>query len=167
MWLLSRQAPRGAVAVAKTDAEWRAVLAPAAFRVLVERDTEPAFSSPLNDERRAGVFVCAGCRAPLYASGDKYDSGTGWPSFARSAPGGVRETLQPLYCLGDLSAREARCASCGGHLGHVFGDGPAGQGGRRHCINGVALAFEPEEKVDRQGGRVTDSLDPLSLSARL
>lgn len=144
-WLLTRQAPKGrAVAVSRTDAEWRSLLSPAAHAVLVERGTERAFTSPLNAERRRGVFCCAGCGAALYDSADKFDSGTGWPSFVRAAPGGVRETLQPLYCLGDLGAREVRCASCEGHLGHVFSDGPVSRGGRRHCINGVALAFNPD-----------------------
>jgi len=128
--------------IMKTDEEWRGVLTPEQFRILRKKGTEPAFSSPLNDEKRKGVFVCAGCRLPLYSSEAKYDSGTGWPSFY--------EPIEPGYVLtkpdNSLFARrtEVLCARCGGHLGHVFEDAHAPTG-QRYCMNGLALAFEPDE----------------------
>ena len=102
-----------------------------------------SFSSPLEREKRAGTYGCAGCGAPLFASATKFDSGTGWPSFFEAKAGAVEQTLQPLYCIGDFGARECRCARCGCHLGHVFTDGPKPTG-LRYCMNGVALSFSPD-----------------------
>lgn len=143
-WAANRQAPvRADLPVRKSEAEWRAQLSPAAYDVLIDRSTEGAGSSPLEHEERAGTFACAGCGAPLFSSAAKFDSGTGWPSFFEALPGAVEQTLQPLYCLGDFGARECRCARCGGHLGHVFSDGPKPTG-TRFCMNGVAMAFQSD-----------------------
>lgn len=122
-----------------TEAEWRARLADAEFRVLRKEATEPAFTSPLNGEHRRGVFVCAGCDAELFRSDSKYDSGTGWPSFYDSMPGAV-ETKRDFKLF--VPRTEYHCARCGGHQGHVFSDGPAPTG-LRYCNNGVALRFRP------------------------
>lgn len=134
----------GDVPVKRADAEWRQRLSVQAYHVLIERGTEPAFSSPLHREKRGGTYACAGCGSPVYMASDKFDSGTGWPSFTAPVEGSVRLTVQPLYCLGDLGAREVRCATCGGHHGHVFSDGPAPTR-KRYCINGAALDFQPQE----------------------
>ena len=123
------------------------MLSESAYHVLIERGTEAPGSSPLNREKRAGTFRCAGCASPLFDSKAKYESGTGWPSFYDALPGGVDETLQLMYCLGDFGAREVRCHRCGGHLGHVFSDGPAPTG-RRYCMNGIALAFSAASDAD-------------------
>lgn len=133
---------RADLPVKRSTAEWKELLEPDAFHVLVERGTERSGTSPLNDEMRPGVFTCGGCSAPLFPAEAKYDSGTGWPSFYAAYETAVEETIQPMYMLGDMSAREVRCASCGGHLGHVFGDGPEPTR-RRYCMNGVALQFKP------------------------
>lgn len=120
-----------------TDAQWRARLSDAQYAILREEDTEPAFSSSLNDEHRAGVFLCAGCDLPVYASEAKYDSGTGWPSFFQPIAGAVAMKEDP----GLFGSRtEVHCRRCGGHLGHVFDDGPAPTG-KRYCMNGAALKF--------------------------
>jgi peptide-methionine (R)-S-oxide reductase len=121
--------------------EWRARLAdPLAFDVLRREGTERAFTSPLNDEKREGVFVCAGCDLPLFTSAMKFDSGTGWPSFFTSIPGAF-ETKRDFKLI--LPRTEYHCARCGGHHGHVFNDGPAPTG-ERWCNNGVALKFLPK-----------------------
>ena len=125
--------------VTLTEAEWRARLSPAAYAVLREEDTERAGSSPLDREKRAGTFVCAGCALPLFSSGTKYDSGTGWPSFWAPLPDAVR-TRPDRGLFGTRT--EVHCRRCGGHLGHVFDDGPQPTG-KRYCMNGVALAFVP------------------------
>ncbi|MCB2117545.1 MAG: peptide-methionine (R)-S-oxide reductase MsrB [Rhodobacteraceae bacterium] len=125
--------------ITKTEAEWRALLTPAQFRVLREADTERPFTSPLNEEHRAGTFHCAGCDLPLYASSAKYDSGTGWPSFFEPLAGAVG-TEADWSLLGRRT--EVHCRRCGGHLGHVFDDGPQPTG-KRYCMNGVALVFRP------------------------
>lgn len=141
----NRQAPVGDVAVKKPDQEWRAALSPEAYSVLIGRGTERAFTSPLEREKRKGTFCCAGCGAALFASADKFNSGTGWPSFTQGiSQEAVKLTLQPVYCLGDLAAREVRCARCGGHQGHVFTQ-PSTATGKRYCINGVALAFKADD----------------------
>ena len=133
------EAEAGPFAVGLTEAEWRERLSPQAYAVLREEATAPPFSSPLDQLKEAGVFHCAGCDQPLYASDAKYDSGTGWPSFWDSLPGavGTRVDYKLIY-----PRTEVHCARCGGHLGHIFEDGPAPTG-LRHCLNGVALAFQP------------------------
>jgi len=124
---------------AKTDQDWRAELSADQFRVLREHGTERPGTSPLNNEKRHGVFDCAGCGTPVYTSDTKYDSRSGWPSFFAPIPGAVATTVD--RSLG-MTRTEVHCATCGGHLGHVFDDGPRPTG-QRHCINGVALKFEP------------------------
>lgn len=126
--------------ISHSEAEWRRLLSPSEFNVLREHATERPFTSPLNNEHRTGVFHCQGCGNALYRSAQKYDSGTGWPSFWRAADNGaVGYSTDRL--LG-YERVEVHCADCGGHLGHVFDDGPAPTG-KRHCINGVALEFRP------------------------
>ena len=123
----------------KTDDEWRKELDPAAYRVLRQHDTEAPGTSPLNREKRSGVFACAGCGAPLFDSEQKYDSGSGWPSFWTPIDGAAVGTDTDFKLL--YPRTEVHCANCGGHLGHVFNDGPAPTH-KRYCINGVALRFE-------------------------
>jgi peptide-methionine (R)-S-oxide reductase len=125
--------------VTKTEAEWRAILSDAAFNVLRKEGTEYPGTSPLLNEHRKGIFACAGCDLPLYSSETKFDSGTGWPSFWQEIPNAVGETVD--RSLG-MTRTEVHCRRCGGHLGHVFNDGPPPTG-LRHCINGVALTFKP------------------------
>jgi peptide-methionine (R)-S-oxide reductase len=119
---------------------WRGRLTPEQFRVLREHGTEPRGASPLLGEKRAGVFHCAGCGKPLFASDTKYESGTGWPSFWAPLEGAVETSEDRSY---GMTRVEVHCAECGGHLGHVFPDGPRPTG-RRYCMNGVALDFKPE-----------------------
>lgn len=128
--------------VTKTDAEWKAQLSPSAYNVLRHEGTEPAFSSELNDNKKKGVYVCAGCGTAVFESKHKFDSGTGWPSFDRALKGNVAFSTDNK--LG-YTRTEEHCATCGGHLGHVFNDGPMETTGERHCINGVALKFIPEK----------------------
>lgn len=120
-----------------TDAEWRAKLTPLQYAVLRQEDTERAGTSPLDKEKRAGIFHCAGCDLAAYSSKHKYDSGTGWPSFWQSLPGtiGTKED-NSLFS----TRTEVHCIRCGGHFGHIFDDGPKPTG-MRHCLNGVALTF--------------------------
>jgi peptide-methionine (R)-S-oxide reductase len=123
--------------ITKTAEEWQAILSPDAFAVLREEATERPFTSALLEEHREGTFTCAGCELPLFASNTKYDSGTGWPSFWAAIDGAIGTTTDHKL----LYARtECHCARCGGHLGHIFDDGPEPTG-LRHCINGVALGF--------------------------
>ena len=135
----------GGLQVVKSDEEWRQVLSKDAYRVLRDRKTERAGTSPLNLNKAAGTYRCAGCGKPLFPSATKFNSGTGWPSFYDPFPGAVDLTVQWLYLIGDLGCREVRCHDCGGHLGHVFTDGAVWgtPTGLRYCMNGVALAFEP------------------------
>ncbi|HLX29808.1 MAG TPA: peptide-methionine (R)-S-oxide reductase MsrB [Casimicrobiaceae bacterium] len=126
-----------ATPIVKSDDEWRKELAPEAYDVLRHEGTERPFTSPLNDEHRAGIFVCAGCALPLFSSAMKFDSGTGWPSFFTRIPGVfVEKTDHKLI----LPRTEYHCVKCGGHHGHVFDDGPPPTG-LRYCNNGVALRF--------------------------
>ncbi len=125
----------------KPKAEWHTLLAPAAYTVLFEEGTERAFTSPLHAEPRAGVFVCAACLLPLFASSAKFDSGTGWPSFFRPIEGRL-ETSRDFKLLAPRT--EYHCIRCGGHQGHVFADGPPPTG-LRYCNNGVALRFLPRD----------------------
>jgi peptide-methionine (R)-S-oxide reductase len=124
----------------KTDDEWRGELSQEQFHVLRKHGTEPPGSSPLNHEKRDGTFKCAGCGQPLFTADTKFESGTGWPSFWRPLENAVGETTdRSLF----MTRTEVHCAQCGGHLGHVFPDGPAPTG-LRYCMNGVALDFEPK-----------------------
>lgn len=136
---IAEAAARPGGAFKLTDAQWRTKLSPAAYAVLRQARTERPRSSPLLKEHRAGKFLCAGCNWPLYSSKTKFESGTGWPSFWQALPGGVGTMTD--YEIG-VARTEVHCRNCGGHLGHVFDDGPRPTG-MRHCINGVALTFKP------------------------
>jgi peptide-methionine (R)-S-oxide reductase len=126
--------------VSKSDEEWKISLSPEAYRVLRKHGTERAGTSPLNAEKRAGAFVCAGCGTQLYDSATKYESGTGWPSFWQPLQGAVDTSIDKSF----FSTRtEVHCARCGGHLGHVFPDGPQPTG-LRYCMNGAAMKFMPK-----------------------
>src|SRR5258706_13084208 len=127
----------------KTDAEWQAELTPTQYQVLRQHGTEPRGSSPLNKEKRDGAFACAGCGQQLFSSGTKYESGTGWPSFFAPVDNSVATTTDQSY---GMARTEVHCANCGGHLGHVFPEGPQPTG-LRYCMNGVAMKFDP--KVQR------------------
>lgn len=131
--------------ITKTPEEWRKVLTPAQYHILREEGTERPFSNPLNNEKRAGVFHCAACDLSLYSSETKYESGTGWPSFWKPLDNavGVREDRSYLFYV----RTEVHCRRCGGHLGHVFDDGPKPTG-KRYCMNGDAMTFLPADKSD-------------------
>ena len=126
--------------VEKTEQEWQSTLTPAQFNVLREHGTERAGTSPLNQEKRPGTFVCAGCGQPLFDTQTKFESGTGWPSFFRPLEQAIDTTEDRSHFM---TRTEVHCANCGGHLGHVFPDGPAPTG-LRYCMNGVALRFQPK-----------------------
>ena len=127
--------------IEKSDEEWRKQLDPQQYSVLRKHSTERAFTSPLNNEKRPGSFVCAGCGTPLFDAATKFESGTGWPSFWQPLPGGVGTTTDRSFFM---TRTEVHCAKCGGHLGHVFPDGPQPTG-ERYCMNGVALKFEEKK----------------------
>jgi len=135
----SANAVEGDFEISLTPEQWRERLSPAAYTVLREEGTEPPFSSPLDTEKRDGIFACAGCELPLFDSTTKYDSRTGWPSFYQPIAGAVGESTD--YKL-IYPRTEVHCARCGGHLGHVFTDGPQPTG-LRYCMNGVAMVFQP------------------------
>jgi peptide-methionine (R)-S-oxide reductase len=123
-----------------TDAEWRSRLSAEQYAVLRGHGTEPAWSSPLENEHRDGMYACAGCDLPLFSSATKFDSGTGWPSFWAPLPNAVLTSIDNSWIE---TRTEVHCRRCGGHLGHVFDDGPKPTG-LRYCINGVALTFHPK-----------------------
>lgn len=128
--------------ISKPENEWMDQLGAEAFKVLRRKGTERAGTSPLNAEKRMGAFVCAGCGTPLFASQAKFESGTGWPSFYQPiADGAVEEEEDNSFFMRRV---EVHCATCDGHLGHVFPDGPQPTG-LRYCINGLSLKFEPED----------------------
>jgi peptide-methionine (R)-S-oxide reductase len=129
----------GKFEVEKTDAEWRKILTPEQYDVLRDQGTERPFTSPLLDEHRKGTFSCAGCDLPLFASETKFDSGTGWPSFYQPLANAVGTTEDRSFMMVRV---EVHCRRCGGHLGHVFDDGPPPTG-KRYCMDGVALKFTP------------------------
>jgi peptide-methionine (R)-S-oxide reductase len=129
----------GPFEVQKSDDEWRRILNPAQYRVLRQHGTEQPFSSPLNAEKRTGTFACAGCELPLFSSDTKFESGTGWPSFTAPLENAVGTSVdRSLF----VARTEVHCRRCGGHLGHVFDDGPPPTG-KRYCMNGVGLTFVP------------------------
>ncbi len=125
--------------IARSEEEWRQTLAPETYTVMRQHGTERAGTSPLNFEKRTGMYACAACGTALFDSGTKYESGSGWPSFFKPLPGAVATTVDRSH---GMVRTEVHCARCGGHLGHVFPDGPAPTG-ERYCMNGVALKFEP------------------------
>ena len=128
--------------ITKTEAEWKEILSPQQYAVLRKGGTERAYSSELNEVNQPGTFVCAACSKELYRTENKFDSGTGWPSFDRPIEGGVAVGTK-------FEHNEIHCARCGGHLGHLFDDGPEKTTGKRHCINGVAMKFIPDSQKSK------------------
>jgi peptide-methionine (R)-S-oxide reductase len=135
----SRPAAAETFAVTHTDAEWQKLLSPDQYAVLRQEATEPAGSSPLLNEHRKGTFACAGCDLALFSSDTKFESGTGWPSFWKPLDGAVKTKVDNSFSMQRI---EVHCSRCGGHLGHVFDDGPQPTG-LRYCMNGLALVFHP------------------------
>jgi peptide-methionine (R)-S-oxide reductase len=127
--------------VVKTDEEWQEILSPKQYEVLRQHGTEMRGSSPLNKETGPGEFLCAACGQALFSSDTKYESGTGWPSFYQPKPGAVATTVDRSHFM---TRTEVHCSRCGGHLGHLFDDGPAPTG-QRYCMNGVSLTFNKHE----------------------
>ncbi|MES2119729.1 MAG: peptide-methionine (R)-S-oxide reductase MsrB [Pseudomonadota bacterium] len=138
----SSASPALRFSVNHSPAEWRRLLGPQRYYILREAGTERQFTSPLLKEHRSGTFTCAGCALPLFSSATKYDSGTGWPSFWRPLPRAIATRPDPRYGYIGTAPTEVLCARCGGHLGHVFDDGPRPTG-LRYCMNGLALNFRP------------------------
>jgi peptide-methionine (R)-S-oxide reductase len=134
-------APAKSFSVERTDEEWRRMLSPAQHRVLREHGTERAGTSPLDKEYGAGTYRCAGCGQPLFAAAAKFNSGTGWPSFTAPLDGAVETETDRSFLM---TRTEVHCGRCGGHLGHVFDDGPQPTG-QRYCMNGISLDFHPGE----------------------
>ncbi len=146
-WVIKQEDPMKAseieFEVTKTDAEWRQILTPEQYRVLRQHGTERAGTSPLDKNYAAGTYRCAGCGQPLFTSETKFNSGTGWPSFYAPIEGAIATTVdRSLFMV----RTEVHCSRCGGHLGHVFNDGPAPTG-LRYCMNGVALEFVPDAEA--------------------
>lgn len=142
VWLVLAGAARAApvhFAVNHSDAEWKRLLGPERYQILRESGTEKPFSSPLLKEHRKGTFLCAGCGNPLFSSATKFESGTGWPSFWQALPGAIKTRTDHSLLI---ERTEVHCARCGGHLGHVFDDGPKPTG-LRYCMDGLALTFRP------------------------
>ena len=127
--------------VVKSDAEWRTQLTPEQYYVTRQHGTERAGTSPLNKEKRDGMYVCVCCGEPLFSSDAKFDSGTGWPSFDEALPGAVEYHTDTSH---GMVRTEITCARCGSHLGHVFDDGPTASG-KRYCINSVCLKLDEKE----------------------
>ena len=146
-WVRSSLAAEGEFEVTRTEEEWRAMLSDLEYRVMREEGTERAFTSPLNDEKREGLYHCKGCDQALYSSETKFDSGTGWPSFWAPLEDAVATKPDRSFFM---VRTEVHCDRCGSHLGHIFDDGPPPTG-KRHCINGVSMVFEPAA-VDQQTG---------------
>ena len=138
----NHDASQESFAVSLSDEEWRRKLSPAAYHELRKHGTERAGTSPLNAEKRKGTFLCAGCDKPLFASDTKFESGTGWPSFFAPLENGVAVSEDRSFFM---VRTEVHCADCGGHLGHVFPDGPRPTG-QRYCMNGIAMKFRPENE---------------------
>ncbi len=130
----------------KSDEEWRSALTPEQYRVLRQHATEPPWSHPYITEHRAGCYLCAGCGAPLFAADAKFDSGSGWPSYVEAFDSAIETTVDRSYGTARV---EMHCRCCGGHLGHIFDDGPTPTG-KRYCTNGTSLKFEPARE-DGQG----------------
>ena len=134
----AQAATKAAYELTRTDAEWKTQLQPAQYRVLRQAGTETPYTSPLNKEKRSGAYSCAGCALPLFSSKTKFESGTGWPSFWQAMDKAVAEESDTTLFMKRV---EVLCRRCGGHLGHVFDDGPQPTG-LRYCMNGVALNFK-------------------------
>lgn len=129
--------------VFKTDVEWKAKLSDLEYYVIRKAGTEPRYSSPFNKNKEKGTYVCKACDTPLFMSNYKYDSGSGWPSFDREIKGNVAFSIDKNI---GYTRVEEHCATCGGHLGHMFNDGPKETTGKRHCVNGISLKFIPDNE---------------------